>query len=344
MVSGSLFQAFDLVAKGVSPLAFGKLMVLIIPEMLRYTIPLSLLCGTVLLFSRLSADSEITAMKASGISLWQTITPALLFAALLSGVCFWLSASIAPRCRYEADQLKRAEVGRNPLALLEPGRFITEIPNYNIRVGAREGDVLGGIHILVLDPKTKELRRSITARRGRVVTDEKTRSLRLELEDATIANLSPVKDGEDEAQSIERVAMHTIEFPIEYGAKLDARPVTQKTKYLSMAAILARIHMDAEEGKPVGRYYVALHKRMSMALSPISFLLIGIPLAIRSRRSETSIGLLLSLMLGFGFYVFLPLADSVKFQAGLHPEFLVWLPNVLYQGGGLWALSRIEQH
>jgi lipopolysaccharide export system permease protein len=343
MVSGNLFRAFELVSKGVSPLVFGKFMLLIIPEMLRYTIPLSLLVGTVLLFSRLSADNEITAMKASGISLWQTISPALLFAAVLSAICFWLATSVAPHCRASADWLMKSEAIRNPLALIEPGRFINAIPNYSIRIGMRDGDTLGAVHILALDPETKELRSSITARRGRVVTDEKTRSLRLELEDATIANFKPTPEG-GTVQSVDRVAMHTIRFPIEYGSKLDAKPVSQKLKFMDLPTILARINLDVENGEDVTPHYVSLYKRMSMALAPISFLLIGIPFAIRSRRSETSIGLLVSLLLGFGFYLFLVLTDSVKSQSNLHPEFLAWLPNVLYQGGGLWALGRIEKH
>ncbi len=342
MVSGNLFRVFDLVAKGISPVVFGEFMVLIVPETLRYTIPLSLLTATVLLFSRLSADNEITAMKASGVSLWQIISPALVFAVLLSALCFWLGTTVSPHCREKADMLMKSEAVRNPLALIEPGRFITEIPGYQIRVGVKDGDMLGDIHILVLDRKTGQLVRDVTARRGRVREREEDRVLELELEDATVANLVPAEDTA-QGQEVDRAAMQRMTFAIPYGTKLDARPVAQKTKYLDLRSMLSRIYLETEAGSNVTPLYVDLHKRMAMALSPISFLLIGIPFAIRSRRSETSVGLLLSLLLGFGFYVFLVLTDSIKSQTGLHPEFLVWMPNVLYQAGGLWALGRIEK-
>lgn len=342
MVSGNLFRIFELVAKGVSPLVFAKFMLLIVPEMLRYTIPLSLLTGTVLLFSRLSADNEITALKASGVSLWQIIAPGLILAAAFSGLCFWLGTSLAPRCRLEADLMLRSEAIRNPLALLEPGRFAGEIPGYRIRVGVRDGDKLGDIHILVVDRKTGRLASAITARRGTVHTREAEQTLELELEDATIANYPAGEEDASDGATVERAAMRRILLPLAYGTQLDARPLTLRLKFLDLRAMLSRIHLDAADGENVTPHYVDLHKHMSMALSPISFLLVGIPLAIRSRRSETSIGLLLSLLLGFGFYVFLVLTDGIKYQAGLHPEFLVWLPNVLYQGGGLWALAKIE--
>ncbi|MDX9979569.1 MAG: LptF/LptG family permease [Lentisphaeria bacterium] len=341
MVSGNLFKIFDLMARGVSPLLFGKFMLLVIPEMLRYTIPLSMLTGTVLLFSRLSADNEITALKASGVSLWQLISPGLLLAAVFSVLCFWLATSLAPRCRMEAYLLMKSEVIRNPLALLEPGRFASDIPGYRIRIGERDGDLLGDIHLLVLDRKTGRLASTITARRGKVRLREEEQALELELEDATIANHTPETDAGQEAAA-GRVAMQRIVLALPYGARFDARPLTMKLKFLGFRDILTRIHLDAAEGRNVTPHYVDLHKRMAMALSPISFFLIGIPFAIQSRRSETSVGLLVSLLLAFGFYAFLVLTDSLDQQTALHPEFLVWLPNVLYQGGGLWALGKVE--
>ncbi len=80
---------------------------------------------------------------------------------------------------------------------------------------------------------------------------------------------------------------------------------------------------------------------MSLAFSPIGFLLLGIPFGIRTKRSETSVGLVFSLLLALVFYVFLALAESLEDQSHYHPEVLVWLPNIFYQLGGLAALHYI---
>ena len=78
-----------------------------------------------------------------------------------------------------------------------------------------------------------------------------------------------------------------------------------------------------------------------MSLSPIGFLLMGIPFGIRTRRSETVAGVVVSLVLSLVFYVFVALAESLDKQASLHPEIIIWIPIVLYQVGGLFALHKI---
>lgn len=339
MLSGSMFKAFDLLAKGVSPALLGQFLFYMIPEILRFTIPTALLCGTVLVFSRLSADNEVTAMKASGISLWQMISPALILSMILSAFCVWLSTSVAPVCRYRADMLARTEAVKNPLAILEPGRFVDEIPGYAVRVGRRSGDELYDIHILAMNPETGDLEQDITARSGTVSVDEEKRVLMLVLRDATFANLSFHES--DPKQGVSRVATEEFTFPMPYGSELDGRPLMRKLKYMNMRMIFARIALDSEQGWNITPHFVEMHQRMSMGLSPIAFLLIGIPFAIRNRRSETSVGLLITLVLALGFYVFVILTNSMKYQTQLHPEYLVWLPNILYQIGGLWALVAI---
>ncbi len=342
MLSGNLFKAFDLLAQGISPYTLLLFLGYMVPEVLRFTIPTAFLCATVLVFSRLSADNEITAMKASGVSLWQIISPALLLAVGLSAFCFWLGVSFAPICRYKADALARAEAVKNPLALLEAGRFVDEIPGYAIRIGRRQGNKLYDIHILVMNSETGALEQDITARSGRVIPREEKRVLELILKDATFANLNLSGEPGGE-QSVSRVATDEFTFPISYGATLDRRPLLRKLKYMDMSMIFARIYLDAEQGWNTTPHYVEIHQRMSMALSPIAFLLIGIPFAIRQKRADTSVGLLGALILGLGFYVFVVLTDSIKYQERLHPELLVWLPSILYQLGGLRALVTIEK-
>ena len=61
---------------------------------------MSAITAVLLLFSRLSFDGELTALKASGVSLWQIISPILIVSIAFSIVCFWINSSIAPRCRH----------------------------------------------------------------------------------------------------------------------------------------------------------------------------------------------------------------------------------------------------
>ena len=339
MLSANLIKIFELLSRGVATSVLLRFVLYLLPDMLTFTIPLALLCSAVLVFSRLAANNEITAMRASGISLWQTVSPALLMSIVLSGICLWLHAKAGPECRYLASQLKRTEAVKNPMALIEPGRFV-ELPGYVICVGKRQGNNLSDIHVCVLG-KDGKLSQDITANRGTVSINQDERILELALEEATIASVD--LSGKPEQSDLGRFASKTFSFPLNYGEELDKRPLTRKLKYMDISMIFGRIYIDNARGINTTPHYVELHQRLSLALSPFAFLLIGIPFGVRSRRSETSVGLLLCLILALGFYVFLMLADGLKYQSGLHPEFLVWLPNILYQAGGLWALVAIAK-
>ena len=109
---------------------------------------------------------------------------------------------------------------------------------------------------------------------------------------------------------------------------------------MTMKILLSTIYILNKRGESCGHLYLELHKRMSIALSPIGFLLIGIPFGIRTHRSEASVGLVTSLALALIFYIFLALADTLEDRPKMHPEALVWLPNIFYQIGGLIALHR----
>jgi lipopolysaccharide export system permease protein len=71
-------------------------------------------------------------------------------------------------------------------------------------------------------------------------------------------------------------------------------------------------------------------KRFSNAMAVFTFVLVGIPLAITAQRKETSVGIALSLIVAFSYFIIIVLTDNVKHKPDLHPEYLIWLPNLVY--------------
>lgn len=335
MLSASLFKAFDLIARGLSPHVIGLFMLYNLPYMLQFTIPLAMLCTAVLVFSRFSAENEITAMRASGVSLWQIITPALLLAVVLSAFCAYLQLELAPDSRHRAKELQQTEGARNPLAFLESGRHV-EFPGYIIYVGSREEAHLENIQIYELD-ESGRLLKDVSARSGVVDVDEDAGQIRMTLEEAMVTDVASPD------QKPVHVPMRTVTFPLAYAAELNEERLGRKIKYMDVRMILSRIFIYSQRDIPTVPLFVELHKRMSLAFSPIAFLLVGIPFGIRTRRSETSVGLLISVGLAMFFYCFLALAESLDDHPEMHPEILVWIPNIVYQLGGLYALYKIER-
>jgi len=85
---------------------------------------------------------------------------------------------------------------------------------------------------------------------------------------------------------------------------------------------------------------VEANQRVSIAIGCFSFMLIGIPLGVKSHRRETSIGMVLSLVIVFAYYLFTVFAKALAEYPELHPNLILWFPLIAAQLGGLWLIKR----
>jgi len=87
---------------------------------------------------------------------------------------------------------------------------------------------------------------------------------------------------------------------------------------------------------------VEYHKRLVLALSCIVFVLLGAPLATRTHRSETTVGIAMSLLLVFVFYLFIIVAETLTRKPEFQPHLIVWAPVVLAAALGTWLIHRTD--
>lgn len=339
MLSGHFFRAFELLTKGVGFGLLGRFLLYMIPDMLRFTVPLSMLVSTVLVFGRMSSDNEISALKASGVSLWQIIAPGLVLSFACCAVCLLLSLYVSPLCRYEGERLKWTALASAPLSMLEPGEYTALSSDCQLRIAGRDGDELVGVQLLLREKGGTAL--VVSAERGRLTADFEESRLLVRLEDASVTELS---FGERGAEARVAMSARELTLPLSYGESLDRRRLSRKSKYLDVRMLFGRLRLAAGDRQETCSLLLDLHSRVSLSLSAFSFLLLGLPFGIRGRRSELSVGLLICVVLALGFYVFLLLADMLERSPHLHPEWMVWLPNVLYMTGGILSIRRLGRH
>ena len=359
MLSAHFFRAFSFLAAGGRPAVFARLLLLLLPEILRYVLPLSLLVATVLVFSRMSADNEITALKASGVSLWQIVAPGLLLAIIFCGLCTWLSLWVAPPLRNASEQLRYEPMAINPLTLLESGlaSSLSKSSNLSVRFGQSEANgLLRNIH-LTQSGEHGEVLWDITAATGIISTIPGTNTAALVLNDFTIAEI-PLAEETAKSRRQREVPLpgfysaSSITIPLDFGNAEETRTLKRKLKTMPLGMLLGDLawstssqNPDQKERERAGtRHWLELQKRLALSFSPLAFLLLGIPFGIRNRRSETTSGLLVCLVLALGFYLFMLWADGMANRPQFHPEIIIWIPNLLYEIGGLVALARLSRH
>ena len=340
---GLLVQIIGYIMDGVPMSLVGEFCMVSLPETLQWSMPLALLVSAILVFSRMSADSEISAMRACGINLLTIMKWPVLFAFACTLLGFWVNNEIVPRGHEVRRTLKTKVSVRTGLSLLEPGRVIDDFPKVKLYFDRKEGNWLHDL--VVLDYSNPGLDRVITADKA-LVTQNGT-DIDFELYHMTV---DPVDEKHRTMARANRF-VYTMKDVIKE-SKYEKRPKDfrffemlkqirtikgrkgEKTKFsdVDLSAVkdarMRRYIEDLREEVPreLSVHKVELNKRFVFAMASLCFVLIGIPLGIRSQRKESTIGMAISLAVSLGYYVLVILMLSCEEIYAIRPEILIWIP------------------
>lgn len=349
MCLGAIYQVVDVMARGVDAATVAGFFLNNIPYTLSYSIPISVLFSTLLLFGRLSAESELSAMKSGGLSVWQVAAPLVVLAVLLSGLCLWNNGYVYPRTEYANRTLLKNLGVEDPIKLLDEGRFIRDFPGYMIYVGKKSGSGIEDLVFYELGDSAGDIERSIWAKRGEVTRSADEMSITVMLEDVRIE----VADEEhpDDSTKAQYLAAERFPIKLDISAMAQREVASKKRRNMTLGELLEQIRMS--DSNSVGwraerverertRWRVHLHQRFYLGLAPLTFVLVGIPLGIRSHRRESSAGMVLSLVVMFVFYLLMIVADGLDDKPDYFPWLIPWAGTLAAQVGGLLLIRRMN--
>lgn len=344
---GLMVQIVRYMLQGIPVDLVGRFAFVSFPETLQWTIPLALLVASVLVFSRLSADSEIAAMRACGVNLLTVMRAPLLFALFCTVMGLFVNNEIVPRGhQIRRDLARRISVGAG-LELLEPGRVIDDFPKVKIYFEEKEGNWLRDL--IVLDFSNPRVDRMITASKALVTSEG--RDVVLDLHGMTVDPLDENNPGMARATR----------FQYRVKDALKDRTYKRREKDFRFFEILSEIRLAkadvrdpqaaaerrAREGRAKGAVAKELklvkkslksqlsnlrtefQKRLVFAFASICFVLVGVPLGIRAQRRESSVGIAIALVTALGYYLVVILMTSLEKNYAVRPDLLIWLPVVL---------------
>lgn len=332
---------------------------LLVPYVLAFSLPIGMLTAALLVFGRFSAEQELTAARASGISLISLITPVLLLSVVVSGLCAWLNFDIAPASRMAYKTLLYQAGINQPGSLLQAGESVPFGDNSSIYVGKiqPDGTNLENIRVYQYDKKG-ELEKVIRGTSGTLVPDLPHQQIILNLHDEHSMRHSsdgwrPFVQGENTSLpiKIESEAQKVVPLPISdmtFRQLLDERdkrehemgqPPAKGKNRKQIAEIQQELEQMTNE-TPVSVY---LNLEVSFSFACIGFTMVGIPLGIRRHRRETSGGVATALVLMLVYYSFIVVGQAWADHAERVPYLIVWLPNFIFQAAGavlLWRANR----
>ncbi len=341
MTGANLIKILEFVSRGIPLAVFGKYMLFTIPRILTFTVPWAVMVAAVLVFGRMSADSEITAMRACGVSIMQIMSPLLMITFLMTLICLYLQVEIGPPLLWRSRWMLDYEAAQRPLALFEPGNpFSFQQGNNKVvisiddRIGENE---LLGVHFCETD-KEGNILREIDAANGVVTTDPDEMILHVTMSDCMITD----RTGKS-SEGINRFYTNEFSFQFNYGKSVNGQKIAERPKYMPLKELLGEIRRTKLKKQDTTKLEIELNKRVAFALSPIAFLLLGMPLAIRTSRRETSIGLFISVILASVYFFSIIIFESLDNFTWLYPQYLLWIPNIVFQLIGATMVWRISQ-
>lgn len=335
-----------LVAGQVSLGLVLKAIGLLIPYVMSYVLPFATLTAVILVFGRFSADQELTAVRASGISLLSLVTPILVLSLLLCGVCACFNMYVAPQCRNAYKNIVFELGTRSINNLITEDRFIEEIPGIVLYARKKHGDKMQDVRLYTLEKN--EITKRISAKSGIIIYDQAAQNIRFTLFDA----VTEAKKDPREEQNF--IGPPTAETPSEWQplqlTQFDTDPIDlsglmkneRKAKLTEMNFSQLRHEKRELSARGIGvmPVLVQMNRQISFSFACFSFTLIGIPLAIQAHRRETSVGVAISLGLVLAYYAFFVAGEALGTKERLHPNLILWLPNFLFQALGATLLAR----
>lgn len=304
------------------------------PSFLIVTIPISVLLATLLTFGRLSSDSEVTALKASGMSLYQLFVPISLFAVgtflLASFLVFyalpWGNRGFKSTLFLLAQSKTDIEIKERIFSDTFSG-LVVYVDRVPIQGNRMEG-------ILIYDEREKGTSNTIVAKEGFLIKNSTDQDIILRLSGGDIHRF------EAKAQTFQKIRFDTYDLKLELTKTFWAIEKKLKDKEMSIDDIQEKIKQIKRTGGDTTAYEVEVHKRYAIPFTCIIFALIGVPLGIQPRRSGRSYGFVLSILILIAYYVSLTASEILAMRKTMPPFVAGWTPNLLFSGLGLYLFVK----
>jgi LPS export ABC transporter permease LptG/LPS export ABC transporter permease LptF len=305
-----------------------------LPNLFRVTIPMAVLVGVLLGLSRLAADSEIIAMRASGLGIGYFVRVSCIVA--IGGTLLGLANSLylAPRANQAILEMEQSLETSQASYQIQPRVFYEDFKNFvlyvqDVRSGTGAANWRQVFMADVSDPSTPHI---TTAASATVVSDS-TQELLMRLRNGAEQEAVAGQPGQYNVS-----AFTTTDRPLELSPQSDVHLGRLDTAIyaLPMSALLERIH-----GPDSKRFLIELHNRFAFPAACLVLMLVGVPLGVASRRGGKSSGFVFTILLVFLYYFLSSTGIALGRQNRLPAFLAVWSANLLFAVVGVFLLWQM---
>jgi LPS export ABC transporter permease LptG/LPS export ABC transporter permease LptF len=332
-------QILEVVVRNSSTLTdMAQVFLFTLPELFKFTIPMAVLWGVLLGFSRLAADSEIIAMRASGLGIGYFVRVASIVA--VAGTLLGLvnSLYVAPRANQAILEMEQSLETSQASYEIQPRVFYDDFKNFVLYVqDVRSGTGAANWRKVFMADVTDTSNPIITTAASATVASDSTQELLMRLRDGS---RHETEAGQPQQYTISTFA--TTDMPLALSQQSDVHLGRMDTALFAMpmGALLEKIR-EGKNSADTGRYLIELHNRFAFPAACLVLMLVGVPLGVASRRGGKSSGFVYTILLVFAYYFLSSTGSSLGHQSRLPAWLAVWSANLLFAVAGIFLLWQM---
>ncbi|HEY4011682.1 MAG TPA: LptF/LptG family permease [Acidobacteriaceae bacterium] len=338
-----LLPLLELAVRGVaSPLDLLRLIGYLLPNFLTLTIPMAVLIGILLGLSRLASDSEITAMRASGLGIVSFLRIVSIIAILSWVAGLANSLYVAPRAARALLNYEEQSKTSQATVEVQPRVFYEDFKNYVLYTQ----DVLPGAngtaiwkHVFLADLSQPSSPHIISSQEAIVQAGSERQTLRLDLINGSRHDIA----ANDPAQ-YDIATFNSTVLPIETSTQEDTHLSRRDTpmQALDTAEVWRRAH-GSDSTRNARPYAIEFSRRLSFPTACLVLMLVGVPLGLSSKRGGKGTGFAVTLLLVFLYYFLSEIGVALARQQKVPAVAGVWGANVLFTVAGLLLIQQLSR-
>jgi lipopolysaccharide export system permease protein len=332
LLMGKLLQIMDLmVNKGISTFAIAKLIVFLLPSFLMFTIPIALLIAILIAMGRLSADNEITVLRASGISLTQLYYPVAIASLITFTFTVIVGYFLVPQSNFASKRLLFDIAQQNAGIGIKEKVFnadFTGIVLYAEKIPLNGNHMEG---VIVSDNRLANEPNTIIAKKAFLVSDPESLTVKLRLENGSIHTVS------SDFKNYRKIDFKTYDINLNLSSAVTiANDAAKSSTDMTMTELLNKMKKPGLDEAAIRELAIEVHKKFSISLSCIFFALLALPLGIKSHRAVKSRGFAVGIIV-VSLYYLLRIGGEALVETGrLTPAVGVWTPNLIFAILGIY--------
>jgi len=332
---GRIFHLMKLVVYEGTPVSYViRFLIYLIPSFLVFTIPIALLLAILVSLGRLSSDSEIIALKSTGVSMLQMLKPYGILA-FISFIA--VNLVVIEGLPWGTRKIKNLiiEMVQETSYFQVAERAFTRVGNHFLfYVESYDPATQKLKDVFIQDSRDPKREITIVAPQGRVLKDIQSHLMVIRLLNGNIHQMFSLKE------SYQRLHFSSYDFRVDLAKKLHGKGIMRvKARDLSVTALRKRIQASRKRGENTSKEEIELHKKFALPFTCLIFTLIGVPLGIQPKRSKRSAGLILCLLVVFVYYGLTILFDVLGENGDITPFWAVWFPNIIITLAGLYLFK-----